>query len=67
MKKAFTLEEERLYRDEYIAKAFKMLRVPGMATFYREVIEGIEDVQGLDAATIIEKLVDAEKIGRAHV
>lgn len=65
MKKAFTLEEERLYRDEYIAKAFKMLRVPGMATFYREVIEGIEDVQGLDAATIIEKLVDAEMMSRS--
>jgi hypothetical protein len=37
-----------------------------MAAYYREIIDGNEDASGLDAATVIKKMVEAEMTNRAN-
>ena len=64
MKGYLSLEEERLARDEFLMQSFKKLRLPGMAACYQEILDGNERMDDVDVATLMERFVNAELVGR---
>lgn len=64
MNNIFNLEESRVERDRYLMQAFKILRLPGMALFYQEVIGENVKVENLDVPSLIEQFVDSELLRR---
>jgi DNA replication protein DnaC len=62
---AYNTEQARLQRDEKILKAFRRLRLPGMASHFTEILEGVVEVENLDVSSLIEQFIDAELYRRS--
>jgi DNA replication protein DnaC len=65
MRRHLSLEEERLARDEFLMQSFKKLRLPGMAAYYRELLDSNEQAEDIDVATLMERFVNAELLRRS--
>ena len=61
---AYNIEQMRLERDGKVLEAFKRLRLPGMASLFREIVDGSIIIVDVDVPTLLEQFVDAELLRR---
>ena len=61
---AYNIEQMRLERDGKVLEAFKRLRLPGMASLFREIVDGSIIIGDVDVPTLLEQFVDAELLRR---